>query len=62
MARLPWLIRTRFGVPTKFSNRLSKQIFRKSLEFYHEIVCCMYSLESPHRGDSNEYIQHTNIV
>ena len=30
--------------------------------FYHAIVCCVYSLESPHRGDSNEYTQHTIIV
>ena len=30
--------------------------------FYHEIVCCVYSLESPHRGDSNEYTQDTIIV
>ena len=30
--------------------------------FFHEIVYCVYSLESPHRGDSNEYIQHTIIV
>ena len=22
-------------------------------------VCCLFSLESPHRGDSNEYIQYT---
>ena len=22
-------------------------------------VCCVFSLESPHRGDSNEYIQCT---
>ena len=22
-------------------------------------VCCEFSLESPHRGDSNEYTQHT---
>ena len=29
---------------------------------YHGIVCCVYSLESPHWGDSNEYIQHTIIV
>ena len=28
---------------------------------YDEIVCCVYSLESP-RGDSNEYTQHTSIV
>ena len=30
--------------------------------FYHEIVCCVYSLELPHWGDSNEYTQHTIIV
>ena len=24
-------------------------------------VCCMFSLESPHRGDSNEYTQNTII-
>ena len=30
--------------------------------FYLVIVCCMYSLELPHRGDSNEYTQHTIIV
>ena len=30
--------------------------------FYHEIECWVYSLESPHRGDSNEYTQHTIIV
>ena len=30
--------------------------------FYHGIVCCVYSLESPHRGDSYEYTQHTIIV
>ena len=26
--------------------------------FFHGIVCCVYSLESPHRGDSNECTQH----
>ena len=30
--------------------------------FYHGNVCCAYLLESPHRGDSNEYTQHTFIV
>ena len=30
--------------------------------FYHGIVCCVYSLELPHRGNSNEYTQHTIIV
>ena len=29
---------------------------------YYEIVCCVYSLESPHQGDSNEYTQHTIIL
>ena len=27
--------------------------------FYHMKVCCVFSLESPHRGDSNEYTQYT---
>ena len=27
--------------------------------FYNTMVCCMFSLESPHRGDSNEYTQYT---
>ena len=25
-------------------------------------IFCVYSLESPHRGDSNEYTQHTITV
>ena len=29
--------------------------------FLNMMVCCVFSLESPHRGDSNEYTQHTNI-
>ena len=29
--------------------------------FYNEIVCCVYSLESPHRCDSNVYTQHTVV-
>ena len=28
----------------------------------NEIVCCVYSLELPRRGDSIEYTQHTIIV
>ena len=27
--------------------------------FFNMKVCCVYSLESPHRGDSNEYTQNT---
>ena len=30
-----------------------------SLIFYNMKVCCLFSLESPHRGDSNEYTQYT---
>ena len=32
--------------------------------FFNMRVCCVFSLESPHRGDSNEYTQHTifNII
>ena len=44
------------------SNSSRKQIFRDFFLFYHEIVCCMYSLEPPHQGYSNEYTQHTIIV
>ena len=45
-----------------FSNSSRKQIFRDFFLFYHGIVCCVYSLELPHRGDSNEYTHHTIIV
>ena len=31
------------------------------LFFYHEIVCCVYSLELPHRGDFNDYTQYSII-
>ena len=44
--------------PTVQENKF-KQIFREIFLFYREIVFCVYSLESPHRGDSNEYTQHT---
>ena len=36
--------------------------FGKIFLFYHQIVCCMYSLELPHWGSSNEYTQLTIIV
>ena len=29
--------------------------------FFKMKVCCAFSLESPYRGDSNEYTQHTII-
>ena len=28
----------------------------------NENVCCVYSLESPYEGDSNEYTQHTILL
>ena len=27
--------------------------------FFNMAVCCVFSLESPHRGNSNEYTQYT---
>ena len=27
--------------------------------FFNMKICFVFSLESPHRGDSNEYTQHT---
>ena len=62
MARLPWLVRTCFQSLRNSSDNSRKQIFRKFYLFYDEIVCCVYSLESPPRGDFNEYTQHTIIV
>ena len=44
------------------SNSSRKQIFKEIFLFYHEIVCCVYSLELPHWGNSNEYTQHTIIL
>ena len=29
--------------------------------FFNMKVCCVFSLESPHQGDCNEYTQHTII-
>ena len=31
------------------------------LLFFNMKVCCVFSLELPHPGDFNEYIQHTTI-
>ena len=35
---------------------LNRDIF---LIFFNMKVCCVFTLESPHRGDSNEYTQYT---
>ena len=42
--------------------KLKKTKFKEIFLFYHNIVCCVYSLELPHRGNSNEYTQYTIIV
>ena len=44
------------------SDSSRKQIFRDFFLFHHENVCCVYSLESHHRGDSNKYTQRAIIV
>ena len=62
MARLPWMIRTRFSVPTNLPIAQENKYLGIFVLFYHGIICCVYSLESPHRGDSNEFTQHTIIV
>ena len=36
----------------------SEGIMGISLLFYNIKACCVFSLESPHRGDSNEYTQY----
>ena len=36
--------------------RLNRDIF---FIFFNMKVCCMFTLESPHRGDSNEYTHYT---
>ena len=45
-----------------FSDSSSKQTLRETFLFYYEIVCCVNSLELPHRDNSNEYTQHTIIL
>ena len=59
MARLPCLIRTSFLSPYEILPIAQENKYLRFFLFYREIVCCVYSLESPHRGDSYEYTQHT---
>ena len=49
------------------SDRLKYKInvseyFRDIFLFQYKNVCCVNSLESPHRGDSIEYTQHTIVL
>ena len=42
-----------------FNSARSGGIIGISSFFFNMKVCCVFSLESPHRGDSNEYTQYT---
>ena len=65
MARLPRVIQIHFLSPCEIHPIAQEKkylgIFFFFL-FHHVIVCFVYSLESPHWGDSNEYTHHTIIV
>ena len=65
MARLQWLVRELVFESLGHSlDNPRKQIFMDILgKFSHFIinVCYVYSFESPHRSDSNEYINYTII-
>ena len=61
MARYYGLFELSFESLRNFPDSSRKQILREIFLFYYEIVCCVYSLESPHRGNFNEYTQQTII-
>ena len=48
--------------PIAQENKYLGIFYFRDFFFYHGFVCCVYSLESPHQGNSNEYTQHTIIV
>ena len=55
IARLRWLM-----PQGNLSGSSRKEIFRDSVgKFYNEDVCCVYSVESRHRGEYNVYTQLT---
>ena len=63
IARFPLLFKLVFESLRKSSDISRKQTFTEiSLSCHEKNVCCVYSLESPHRGDSNEYTQRAIIV
>ena len=37
-------------------------IFKEIRDFHHANVCCMYLLELPHEGNSNEHTQYKIIL
>ena len=42
-------------------NRQVRRHYRGIFDFFNMKLCCGFSLELPHEGDSNEYTQHTII-
>ena len=62
MARLPRLFRTRSLVPWKKFHSCIIEIILGDFPFISKIVFCVYSLESPRLGDSNENTQHTFML
>ena len=37
-------------------------MFKEIFLFHHEIVCCVYSLESPHWCEASAYTKNTIIA
>ena len=66
IAHLLWVIRIHFRASRIFFDisrkRISLGYLKENFLFCHENVWWVYSLESPYRGDSNKYTQHTIIV
>ena len=44
------------------NNNNNLRYFRVIFLFYHENICCVYSFESTHCGDCNDYIQLTILL
>ena len=51
MVRLPWLIRTLYPYEILPIAQETKEIQDVFFLFYNENICCVYSLESPRRGN-----------
>ena len=62
MARLPRLFRTRSWVPWENPIPADLGYIRLFFFFILKMVYCVYSLESPHRGDFNENTQYTFML
>ena len=66
MARTPWKFILDMGGSShrvnhsaRLGDKNLKNIWNVFSIFYKIMVCWVYSLESPHRGDSNDHTQHT---